>query len=265
MIRFSLKEVMSDKKVSIQELSDNTGLSRTTISNISNNLAQGIQLDTLDKILKYLEVSVTEIIEFQSDYSFNIDTVSIDYEMNTIFSKFNFKNHIDMQDASIPFYVNFEHINRMTHFYFFNEQTKDNDITFIMAAILKQGYDTPIQPIPDFLEMKLTDDLENLDKENPESLLSLLENVTSIKKLINDLFETFNFKFALSFSDKIKDDYNSGNSFALNWNSNNRTIDLAYSFSWDVMPEGLPLSDQSLTNVLTYEDIMNYAQNAIQN
>lgn len=79
MIRFSLKETMARQKVSIQDLSDNTGLSRTTISNISNNLAQGIQLDTLDKILKYLGVTVTEIIEFQNDYIFRVDVTSINY------------------------------------------------------------------------------------------------------------------------------------------------------------------------------------------
>lgn len=262
MIRFSLKEIMSLQRVSIQELADNTGLSRTTISNISNNLAQGIQLDTLDKILKYLGVTVAEIIEFKNDYSFQINVISINYEKKIISAKFNFENHVAKKDVSIPFFVDFEHINKMTNFIFFNEQTKDDDITFITKAILEQGRSSSTQFLTDNLKENMSDLKES--KEG-DSFLSMMKAINDAKQLLDSVFQSFNIKFVLSFFDKLKDDHTKEVNQSQNWNDDNKVIDLAYSFNWKVLPTGSPLSENSMTHLLTYDDIMSYAKEAFEN
>nr|DAY93325.1 MAG TPA: Cro/C1-type HTH DNA-binding domain protein [Caudoviricetes sp.] len=262
MIRFSLKEIMSLQRVSIQELADNTGLSRTTISNISNNLAQGIQLDTLDKILKYLGVTVADIIEFKNDYSFQIKVISINYEKKIISAKFNFENHVAMKDVSIPFYVDFEHINKMTNFNFFNEQTRDDDITFITKAILEQGRSGSTHLLADNLKENMTD---LKDSKEADSFLSIMKAINDAKELLDSVFQSFNIKFALSFFSKLKDDHSKEDNLSQNWNDDNKVIDLAYSFNWKVLPTGSPLSGNSMTHLLTYDDIMSYANKAIEN
>lgn len=262
MIRFSLKEIMSKQKVSIQELADNTGLSRTTISNISNNLAQGIQLDTLDKILKYLGVNVEEIIEFQNDYSFRIKVMSINYDRKIISAKFTFENHVASNDVSIPFFVDFEHINKMTSFKFFNKQTHDDDITFITKAILEQGRSGSTHLLSD----NLKEDTSFLkEAKNDNSYLSIVKALNDVKQLSDAVFQSFNVKFVLSFFNKLKDDYAEGDIQSQNWNDDNKVIDLAYSFNWKVLPADSPFSENSMTHLLTSDDILSYADIALTN
>lgn len=262
MIRFSLKEIMGLQKVSIQELSDNTGLSRTTISNISNNLAQGIQLDTLDKILKYLGVTVADIIEFKNDYSFQISVISINYEKKFISAKFNFENHVAAKNVSIPFFVDFEHINKMTNFNFFNEQTKDDDITFITKAILEQGRSGSTHLLTDNLKENMSD---LKDSKEADSFEYMLKVINDAKQLLDSVFQSFNIKFVLSFFDKLKDDHTKEDNQSQNWNDDNKVIDLAYSFNWKILPTGSPLSEKSMTHLLTYDDIMSYANKTFEN
>lgn len=261
MIRFSLKETMARQKVSIQDLSDNTGLSRTTISNISNNLAQGIQLDTLDKILKYLGVTVTEIIEFQNDYIFRVDVTSINYNKKIISAKFNFKNHIAKKDVSIPFFVDFEHINKMTNFTFFNEQTHDDDITFITAAILEQGRSGSTHLLTDNLKENMSD---LKDSKEANSFLAMMKAINEAKDLLDSVFQSFNIKFVLSFFDKLKDDSTKGNNQSKNWNDDSKVLDLAYSFTWKVLPAESVLSGNTMTHLLTSDEIMSYANKVFE-
>lgn len=262
MIRFSLKEIMNKQKVSIQDLADNTGLSRTTISNITNNLAQGIQLDTLDKILKYLGVTVADVIEFQNDYSFKINVISIDYDKKIISAKFNFEHHVAKKDISIPFFVDFEHINKMTNFIFFNEQTHTNDITFITTVILESGRSGPPHLLTDKLKTNMSD-LKNT--KDTDSLLSIMKSVNDSKKLLDSVFQSFNIKFVLSFFEKLKDDHIKEDNKLENWNDDNKVIDLAYSFSWKGLSTKSSFSGDTLTHLLTFDDIADYADKAFEN
>lgn len=262
MIRFSLKEIMSIQKVSIQELADNTGLSRTTISNISNNLAQGIQLDTLDKILKYLGVTVADVIEFENDYSFRISVTSINYDKRIISAIFNFENHVAMKDVSIPFFVDFEHINKMTNFYFFNEQTHIDDISFIIKAILEQGRSGSTHLLSDNLKENMSDLKKSKDAD---SFLTIMKTVNDAKQLLDSVFQSFNIKFVLSFFDKLKEDYAKEDNNYQNWNSDNKVIDLAYSFNWKALPTESSFSGDTMTHLLTSDDIMSYANKALEN
>lgn len=62
MLKFNLSKLMSDAHMSISALSEKTGISRKTLSQIANNDSKGIQLSTLDAIIKVLNSKVEDVI-----------------------------------------------------------------------------------------------------------------------------------------------------------------------------------------------------------
>lgn len=62
MIKFNLKKVMKEKKVTLKELSRDTGLSINTLSLLSTGKSKGIQFDTLEKIVQILDCNVKDLI-----------------------------------------------------------------------------------------------------------------------------------------------------------------------------------------------------------
>ena len=62
MIKFNLKKVMKEKKITLKELSNNTGLSINTLSLLSTGKSKGIQFDTLEKIVQTLDCNVKDLI-----------------------------------------------------------------------------------------------------------------------------------------------------------------------------------------------------------
>lgn len=100
MITLNLKNVMDEKGISIQDLSDQTKLSRNTISQMYNGNSKGIQFESLNKLVKVLGVNVFELIVDEYDTknliptvdllvdedNFSIEVNLIDDDINTIFS-----------------------------------------------------------------------------------------------------------------------------------------------------------------------------------
>lgn len=62
MIKFNLKKVMKEKKITLKELSANTGLSINTLSLLSTGKSKGIQFDTLEKLIQSLKCNVKDLI-----------------------------------------------------------------------------------------------------------------------------------------------------------------------------------------------------------
>lgn len=62
MIRCNLKSLMKERRITQQELSAATGVSRVTIIALSNGKAKGIQFRTLDQICSYIGCSVGELL-----------------------------------------------------------------------------------------------------------------------------------------------------------------------------------------------------------
>lgn len=58
---------MGDQRKSIQKVSDETGLSRSTLSALYNNKVTRIDLNTLDKLCECLECDPGDIIERRKD------------------------------------------------------------------------------------------------------------------------------------------------------------------------------------------------------
>ena len=67
MIKIHLSKIMGAQRVNIQKLSELTGLSRSTISNMYNEKVNRVDLDTLNSICKALECSITDLLEYIPD------------------------------------------------------------------------------------------------------------------------------------------------------------------------------------------------------
>ncbi len=75
MIKCNLAVLMAERKLSIQDVADKTGLSRTTVSALVNENGKGIQFETLDALCELLGVSPGAIFTYahiKTDYSFDI-------------------------------------------------------------------------------------------------------------------------------------------------------------------------------------------------
>jgi len=67
MIRVTLSRVMGEQRIRIQELSERTGLSRSTISMLYNEKAGRIDFKTLDKLCAALGCQPADLLEYVPD------------------------------------------------------------------------------------------------------------------------------------------------------------------------------------------------------
>jgi putative transcriptional regulator len=58
---------MGERKLKIADVARGTGLHRNTITLLYDETANRIELDAVDKLCKFLEVSVSELLEFVPD------------------------------------------------------------------------------------------------------------------------------------------------------------------------------------------------------
>jgi len=63
MIKCYLSKILGEKRITIKEVHEKTGLSRNTISNIYNEKAKMIDLDTLEKLCRFLNCQIGDLLE----------------------------------------------------------------------------------------------------------------------------------------------------------------------------------------------------------
>jgi putative transcriptional regulator len=69
MIRFRLKELIADKafqedrKITLEEIANATGVHRTTLSKVANQKGYNTTTDVLDKLCDYFEVDIGKVAE----------------------------------------------------------------------------------------------------------------------------------------------------------------------------------------------------------
>ena len=63
MIKCHLSRIMGEKRIKIAELARETGLNRNTITLLYHDNAKRIDLDALEKICRYLECDISDILE----------------------------------------------------------------------------------------------------------------------------------------------------------------------------------------------------------
>ncbi len=64
MIVVNLDVVMAQRKMSLNELSEGTGISTTNLSILKNNKAKAVRFSTLEEICKVLNCQPGEILEY---------------------------------------------------------------------------------------------------------------------------------------------------------------------------------------------------------
>ncbi|CAL7893853.1 helix-turn-helix transcriptional regulator [Fusobacterium necrophorum] len=67
MIKNYLSKLMGEKRYSIIEVSQKTGMSPTTISNLYNEKVKRLDFDTLEKLCKLFNCKVEDLIEYIPD------------------------------------------------------------------------------------------------------------------------------------------------------------------------------------------------------
>ena len=88
MIKFNLKKVMKEKKMTLKELSSDTGLSINTLSLLSTGKSKGIQFDTLEKLMQSLKCNVKDLIILDDGFrKLNIIDISVNNYGLFVFSK----------------------------------------------------------------------------------------------------------------------------------------------------------------------------------
>lgn len=64
MIYSKLSNLMKEKRLTITQLANDTGISRTTLTSLFHNTGNGIQFDTLNVLCKYFNISINELLVF---------------------------------------------------------------------------------------------------------------------------------------------------------------------------------------------------------
>ena len=65
MIIVNLDVMMAKRKISLNELSDKTGIAATNLSILKNNKAKAIRFSTLESICSVLECQPSDILEYR--------------------------------------------------------------------------------------------------------------------------------------------------------------------------------------------------------
>lgn len=72
-IKFKLKERIADKEfrersiVSLKQIAAATGIHRVTLSKLSNNKDYNVSVETLEKLCRYFECGIGDLVEYVPD------------------------------------------------------------------------------------------------------------------------------------------------------------------------------------------------------
>lgn len=74
MIFCNLKMLLSARNLRISRVANDTGISRTTLTSLSQNDLKGVQLTTLDTLCQYLEINPKQFFEYHPfTFYYNVD------------------------------------------------------------------------------------------------------------------------------------------------------------------------------------------------
>jgi len=64
MIKIHLSRILGEKRITQAELSRQTGIRPSTISEIYNEIIERLNIEHLDRICEYLDCTITDLIEY---------------------------------------------------------------------------------------------------------------------------------------------------------------------------------------------------------
>lgn len=80
MIRCNLSILLAERNLKISKVATLTGISRTTLTSLTNNYSQGIQFDTINTLCNFLNVGPEQIISY-IPVDINLENVTLDDDM----------------------------------------------------------------------------------------------------------------------------------------------------------------------------------------
>ena len=143
MILTNLKVLLAERNLSISKVSNDTGISRTTLTALSSNNCKGIQFDTLDMLCSYLNIMPDDFFlysPYRITFRKNTDNffIEIIIENRISHKKFNILGHLDLDKYGLS-------INLCI----------DDKANYQKAVNV-------IQSLPKFYLSKLTQDIKNI-------------------------------------------------------------------------------------------------------
>ncbi|WP_285119026.1 helix-turn-helix domain-containing protein, partial [Lactococcus petauri] len=109
MIRNNLAILLAQKQIKISRMALDTGLSRTTLTSLSQNESKRIDNDTLNVILMYLKITPNDFFNFVS-FDFQIEIIPNEFEIEIIdHPAFNeIVEDVTIKKALFDFYIKIE-------------------------------------------------------------------------------------------------------------------------------------------------------------
>lgn len=101
MIKCNLAVLLAERNLKISEVSKRTGISRTTLTALTQNQSKGIQFDTFDKLCTTLKISPNDLfIQERFEYDFSVSLTKVP---NLLFLRveFNIDSVIKLRNSEI--------------------------------------------------------------------------------------------------------------------------------------------------------------------
>ncbi len=67
MIKIHLSTLMGERKLKISDVANDTGINRGTITRLYKETAERVELDVIEKLCRYFECDVGDLIELLDD------------------------------------------------------------------------------------------------------------------------------------------------------------------------------------------------------
>jgi len=133
MIVIKLKELLEKNNVSINELSDETGISRTSLTQLANGDSKMVRMETISKIMDFFSLdNITDLMEKISKYSYDVKQFKVDFKKKNI--SFEFSYNEDETNGSFKVIAPFIFEDDIIKINFFNLKSTE-DITNVLKMI----------------------------------------------------------------------------------------------------------------------------------
>lgn len=94
MLRSNLAILLAERNLKITKVSEDTGISRTTLTALANNRSQGLQFDTLNTLCLYLGVEPAQIIAYAP---IDLEVIKLDVYTTESPDLYSLELHISMK------------------------------------------------------------------------------------------------------------------------------------------------------------------------
>ncbi len=165
MIKNNFNTLMAERQLKITRVSNDTGISRTTLTALSQEMSKGVQLDTLNTLCTYFNITPGEFFDYLPfDLEYNIEQDTEEEEVP------------DSEDG-------IEYTTSCDYILFINMKGKNQNKTFEIKINVEKTYNLT-NPIDGNLYEILKFDINNIDiiiVGNPEALsfIELLKGLSA--------------------------------------------------------------------------------------